>query len=79
MVKKLSGLQREVLHLYRKCIRVAYTKPKSSKPRFISYIRTEFGKYRTLPRKDFPTIEYLLRVGTRRLEIYSSPHVYDIH
>lgn len=78
MARRLSGLQREVLHLYRTCIRTAHTKPKENQPHFISYIRTEFGKYKTLPRKDFSTIEHLLRVGHRRLDMYGASELKDI-
>lgn len=79
MVKRLSGLQKEVIHLYRQCVRTAFKKPVENRPNFVRYIRTEFGKYRDLPRKDFSTIEHLLRVGNRRLEMYSTPELKDIH
>ncbi|SCU79883.1 LADA_0B03796g1_1 [Lachancea dasiensis] len=79
MVKRLSGLQREVLQMYRQCIRAAHRKPKESQHNFIRYIRGEFHKHRDLARKDFSTIEHLLRVGYRRLETYSAPEVRDIH
>ncbi|SCU95075.1 LAME_0F10594g1_1 [Lachancea meyersii CBS 8951] len=79
MVKRLSGLQRDVLQMYRQCIRQAHKKPEANRPNFIGYIRTEFGKHRNLPRKDFSTIEHLLRVGHRRLENFSAAEVKDIH
>ncbi|AQZ11002.1 YDR379C-A [Zygosaccharomyces parabailii] len=79
MVKRLSGLQKEVLHLYRTSIRVAHTKPKENQPHFISYAREEFGKYKNLSRKDFTTIEHLLRVGNKRISLYSAPELKDIH
>ncbi|CAB4253744.1 similar to Saccharomyces cerevisiae YDR379C-A Protein involved in the assembly of the mitochondrial succinate dehydrogenase complex [Maudiozyma barnettii] len=78
-VKKLSGLQKEVIHLYRQWVRMAHTKPIDTQPRFMNFIHEEFGKYRDLPRKDFTTIEYLLRTGSRRLQMYSQDDVKDIH
>ncbi|CAR24425.1 Succinate dehydrogenase assembly factor 1, mitochondrial [Lachancea thermotolerans] len=79
MAKRLSGLQREVLQMYRQCIRAAHDKPKANQPNFVTHIRKEFRQYQDLPRKDFSTIEHLLRVGHRRLEMYSQPEVKDIH
>ena len=79
MARRLSGLQKEVVHLYRQCIRTAHKKPIENRPHFITYIRREFDKYRSLSRKDFSTIEHLLRVGNRRLEMYAAPELKDIH
>ena len=77
--KHLSGLQKEVVHLYRQFIRMTYKKPKDNQYRFISYIHNEFNKYKDLPRKDFTTIEYLLRSGNKKLKMYSQDDVKDIH
>ncbi|AET39660.1 Sdh6p Ecym_4637 [Eremothecium cymbalariae DBVPG len=79
MVRRLSGLQREVLHLYRRSIRVAYNKSSDSRPHFVSFIRKEFAKYRDVPKKDFNTIEYLIRIGHKKVDTYSSPELKDIH
>ncbi|AGO11452.1 AaceriACR206Cp [[Ashbya] aceris (nom. inval.)] len=78
MVKRLSGLQKDVLHLYRECIRVAYTKAPENRPHFIGYIREEFRRHKDLPRKNFVAIEHLLRVGKKKLALYSSPEIKDI-
>ncbi|MCJ1230526.1 hypothetical protein MMC12_007200 [Toensbergia leucococca] len=75
---KLSGLQKEVLSLYRKCLREARKKPKDVQENFRSYTRIEFKKNFTLDKKDFAAIEYLLRKGHRQLEIYSSPGIKNI-
>ncbi|AMD21258.1 HEL022Cp [Eremothecium sinecaudum] len=76
---RLSGLQRDVLHLYRRSIRIAYTKSASTTPHFIKFARSEFDKYRNISRKEFSTIEHLLRVGNKRLDLYSSHELKDIH
>ncbi|SCU93390.1 LAMI_0E14202g1_1 [Lachancea mirantina] len=79
MIKRPSGLQRQILHLYRQFIRLAYQKPQENRAHFEKHFRYEFQRYKDLPRKDFSTIEHLLRVGRRRLELFSSPEVKDIH
>jgi succinate dehydrogenase assembly factor 1 len=76
---RLSGLQREVLKLYRQCIRAAHTKPPQNKDHWLRYIRQEFSKYQNLPKKQFSVIEHLLRLGHKRYEMYNSPHIKDIH
>ncbi|PLB36319.1 complex 1 protein-domain-containing protein [Aspergillus taichungensis] len=75
---RLSGLQREVLSLYRKCLREIRKKPSDSRENFRSYTRKEFEKHRTLNKKDFNAIEYLLRKGHRQFEMYSSPGIRNI-
>ncbi|KAH3900270.1 Sdh6p SCDLUD_003242 [Saccharomycodes ludwigii] len=77
--KKLSGLQKQVVSLYRNCIRTAYTKPTENRHHFIDFTRKEFGKYKSLPKKEFGAIEHLLRLGNRRLEMLSQSEIKDIH
>lgn len=76
---RLSGLQRDVLHSYRQWIRMVYKKPVENRSHFLNYIHGEFDKYRSLKRKDFTTIEYLLRMGKRKFQMLSQPDVKDIH
>lgn len=40
--------------------------------------RTEFQKHRSVNKKDFGTVEYLLRKGQRQLEMYASPGIRNI-
>ena len=40
--------------------------------------RTEFRKSIGLDKKDFGTIEFLLRKGQRQVEMYSAPGIKDI-
>ncbi|KAK8180199.1 hypothetical protein HDK77DRAFT_383943 [Phyllosticta capitalensis] len=69
---KLSGLQRDVLSLYRQCLRAARKKPEAS-------CRQEFEKNMSIGKRDFGAIEYVLRKGHRQLEIYEDPGIRDIH
>ncbi|KAG0164096.1 hypothetical protein DFQ30_010517 [Apophysomyces sp. BC1015] len=73
-----SGLQQQVIQLYRDCLRAARLKPKENRPHFYAYIRREF-KAHNIRKSDFATIEYMLRRGKRQLETYSSPNIQDIH
>ncbi|KAJ5712366.1 hypothetical protein N7493_008834 [Penicillium malachiteum] len=75
---RLSGLQRDVLSLYRKCLRAIRTKPTESRSNFKRYARAEFQKHISVSKKDFNTIEYLLRKGHRQLEMYASPGIRNI-
>ncbi|CAN6627591.1 succinate dehydrogenase assembly factor 1, mitochondrial [Trichomonascus vanleenenianus] len=75
---RLSGLQKDVLHLYRQCIRTVYKKPKESQDNFRQLARSQFYHYRTLPKKEFATIEHLLRKGRRMLELYENPNVRNV-
>ncbi|KIX06914.1 uncharacterized protein Z518_04890 [Rhinocladiella mackenziei CBS 650.93] len=76
---RYSGLQREVLKLYRQCLREAGKKPEATRQNFRDAARREFRKNQKIDKKDFSAIETLLRMGSRKLELYSSPGVKDIH
>ncbi|KAL1972419.1 hypothetical protein VTN31DRAFT_6833 [Thermomyces dupontii] len=75
---RLSGLQREVLSLYRQCLREIRKKPIESRENFRAFARDQFRANLKLPKKDFATIEYLLRRGRRQLELYSAPGIRNI-
>ncbi|KAJ5172294.1 hypothetical protein N7492_004887 [Penicillium capsulatum] len=96
---RLSGLQRDVLSLYRKCLREIRSKPAVSRGytwgvvegRELTYrtgvssqfpticpVSAEFQKHRSVHKKDFGAIEYLLRKGQRQLEMYASPGIRNI-
>jgi succinate dehydrogenase assembly factor 1 len=75
---RLSGLQRDVLSLYRRCLRAARKKPPHTRANFVSFARREFEKNIHHDRKDFSTIEFMLRKGTRQLEIYEAPNITNI-
>ena len=78
MARKLSGLQKQVLGLYRNCLRSIHEKPLENRSNWVQYIHSEFGKYRGISRRDFPTIEHLLRLGNRRYEMYKSPLIKNV-
>ncbi|KAL1923423.1 uncharacterized protein VTP21DRAFT_8403 [Calcarisporiella thermophila] len=74
-----SGLQNDVLILYRDCWRAARSKPLQSRPHWYQFIREQFRQHQNIPRSDFNTVEYYVRRGRRQLEIYSQPSITDIH
>ncbi|EON66678.1 hypothetical protein W97_05924 [Coniosporium apollinis CBS 100218] len=75
---RLSGLQRDVLSLYRQCLRAAAKKPAKTQQNFKMFARNEFREHISLNKKDFATIEFLLRKGHRQLEIYADPGITNI-
>lgn len=75
---RLSGLQRDVLLLYRKCLRAARLKPEETRHNFVAFARDEFREHEHISKKDFATIEFLLRKGQRQLEMYESPGIRNI-
>ncbi|KAF3803669.1 Succinate dehydrogenase assembly factor 1 [Colletotrichum gloeosporioides] len=70
----LSGLQREVLALYRQCLREVRKKPEVRD----LFLWNEFDKFITVDKRDFSVVEHLLRKGRRQLETYSSPSIKDV-
>ncbi|CAM1507228.1 Fc.00g068690.m01.CDS01 [Cosmosporella sp. VM-42] len=75
---RLSGLQKEVLALYRNCLRESRRKPESTRTHFESFARAEFQRNLEIEKRDFAAIEFLLRKGRRQLEVYSSPGIKDV-
>ncbi|ODV85928.1 hypothetical protein CANARDRAFT_198106 [[Candida] arabinofermentans NRRL YB-2248] len=76
---KFSGLQKEVLSLYRSCLRATRNKPIEKRQHWVNFIHGEFGKYRSIPKRDFSAIEHLLRLGRRRMDMYASPLITDVN
>lgn len=76
MSRRLSGLQREVLSLYRECLRLVRSKPPEARAGFRDLVVSEFKtRAQTIARTDRHSIEYFLRRGRRQLETLSSPGV----
>ena len=75
---RLSGLQKDVLALYRQCLRAARVKPSDTRPNFEAFARREFEKNLNMDKKDFGAVEFLLRKGQRQLETYEAPNITNI-
>ncbi|KAF0332133.1 hypothetical protein GQ607_000149 [Colletotrichum asianum] len=69
----LSGLQREVLALYRQCLREVRKKPEVRLLFLWQVSMNEFDKFLTVDKRDFSVVEHLLRKDrfTKQLEIYA--------
>ncbi|PFH54079.1 hypothetical protein AMATHDRAFT_136135 [Amanita thiersii Skay4041] len=78
MALSLSGLQREVLALYRRALRMVATKPPATRPKFRLFVQHSFRTNATnLSPRDVSAIEHLLRKGRRQLEVYEHASVKD--
>jgi len=67
---KHSKLQKQVLGLYKQCLRAA-----QGKPGFPENVKTEFRKNSSLVRSDTLRIEYFMRHGYRQLDRIKDPCV----
>lgn len=76
MMVMLSGLQKQVLSLYRKALRVAISKGPEYRDQNVAFVRAKFREgANSVDRKDFRTIEFMLRQGEKKLKTYSKPGV----
>ncbi|GJE98317.1 LYR motif-containing protein [Phanerochaete sordida] len=79
MAAGLSGLQKEVLALYRRALRMVQTKPLATRPKFRLFVRYTFKtQSESISPRDVSAIEHLLRKGRRQLETYEDAQVRDI-
>ncbi|CAH2351900.1 succinate dehydrogenase assembly factor 1, mitochondrial [[Candida] railenensis] len=76
---RLSGLQKEVLRLYRHSLRCVRTKPEEFRSHWKAYVKEEFARYDHIQKKQFSVVEHLIRTGHRKLEMYSNPNIKNIH
>lgn len=72
--KMLSGMQKQVLGLYRGFLRSARSKPPEDRRKIESVVSAEFRRNAAVDRKSFVYIEYLLRRGQKQLQQLNSPH-----
>ncbi|KAF7288557.1 hypothetical protein HMN09_01384800 [Mycena chlorophos] len=73
-----SGLQKEVLSLYRRALRIPRSKPQASRARWNLMLRYTFRTQasRASPNA-FSTIEYLMRTGKRQLDTFENASIKD--
>ncbi|KAM0913994.1 hypothetical protein ACQ4PT_011809 [Festuca glaucescens] len=73
---KLSGIQRQALALYRGFLRTARIKSPEERHRIESVVSAEFRENtRTVDRRNFVYIEYLIRRGKRQLDQLKNPDI----
>ncbi|CAL5211755.1 unnamed protein product [Lathyrus oleraceus] len=72
--QKLSGMQKQVLSLYRGFLRAARSKSEEERCKIESVICQEFRcNSKEVDRKNFQYIEYLLRRGYKQLDQLRNP------
>eukprot|EP01027_Heterolobosea_sp_BB2_P012228 GEZU01017737.1.p2 GENE.GEZU01017737.1~~GEZU01017737.1.p2 ORF type:complete len:146 (-),score=30.30 GEZU01017737.1:177-614(-) len=71
-VSRHSGLQKQVLSLYKSLLRAANTKEPEKREDLKTYIRSEFRQNMTLPKNEVMRIEWLVANGKNQLEILNS-------
>lgn len=74
-VRRLSGLQRQVLGLYRDVLRAARTKDAEARASIQQYARSEIDSHMNVDRKNHQLIEHLVRKGRRQLDLLRQPSV----
>mmetsp|Transcript_25644 Transcript_25644/g.35700 ORF Transcript_25644/g.35700 Transcript_25644/m.35700 type:complete len:84 (-) Transcript_25644:126-377(-) len=70
-----SGIQRQVLSLYRSFLKVSRSKPETQKKQWTETIRSAFKEGAKEKKTNFKKIEYLLRQGNKRLELIKDSSV----
>ncbi|KAH6763875.1 LYR family of Fe/S cluster biogenesis protein [Perilla frutescens var. frutescens] len=71
---RLSGMQKQVLALYRGFLRAARTKSPEERSRIEAIVSQEFRRNSSeVDRKNFLYIEYLVRRGKKQLDQLKSP------
>ncbi|KAM1861923.1 hypothetical protein TB2_002313 [Malus domestica] len=74
--RRLSGMQKQVLSLYRGFLRAARTKSAEDRQRIESLVSIEFRRNaKEVDRKNFLYVEYLLRRGKKQLDQLRSPDI----
>ncbi|KAH7921917.1 hypothetical protein BV22DRAFT_1114167 [Leucogyrophana mollusca] len=78
MSLRKSGLQKDVLSLYRRALRMVRTKPVITQPKFLLFARYNFRtQASSVSPRDVAAIEHLLRRGRRQIEMYEDKAVKD--
>jgi hypothetical protein len=75
MGRALSGLQLQVLHLYRQALRAARKQEPHSRRNLEEYARHQFETQRSVSRTNVLLIEHLLRQGNKQLQMLSQTDV----
>ncbi|OBZ71327.1 Succinate dehydrogenase assembly factor 1A, mitochondrial [Grifola frondosa] len=78
MSLRRSGLQKEVIALYRRALRMVNTKPTHAQPKFSLFVRYTFRtQAASVSSREVAAIEHMLRRGRRQVEMYEDGNVRD--
>ncbi|BGP27691.1 hypothetical protein JCM10295v2_006666 [Rhodotorula toruloides] len=81
MAPRLTGLQKQVLSLYKRSLRMIRSKPANTRPAWYRFVSHQFRDPKLgggLRRKDIAAIEHMLRRGEKMLESYGSTSVKNV-
>lgn len=74
----ITGIQRQVLGLYRKFLVEIKKKPAENQIKFKKYVRSQFDEHSKVSKREFATIEWYIRKGEKQLEGFKNPNLTDI-
>ncbi|KDQ06785.1 hypothetical protein BOTBODRAFT_140732 [Botryobasidium botryosum FD-172 SS1] len=73
-----SGLQRQVLALYRRTLRMVRTKPTAARPKFLLFARYHFRERGgAVSPRNITAVEYMVRQGMKQVEMFENPSIKD--
>ena len=75
---RLSGVQKQVLALYREALRRCAALPPPSRAAALSFTRAEFREGLAVDRLDFQRIEHLLRAGKKKLASLAKSEAFSL-
>jgi succinate dehydrogenase assembly factor 1 len=75
---RLSGVQKQVLALYREALRRCAALPPPSRAAALSFTRAEFREGLAVDRLDFQRIEHLLRAGKKKLASLAQSEAFSV-
>ncbi|RMZ55810.1 hypothetical protein APUTEX25_005851 [Auxenochlorella protothecoides] len=73
--RRLSGLQKQALSLYRAALRVAAQKPPGQRKDLAAHARASIESHRGVSPKNYQLIEHLIRKGRRQLALLEDASV----
>eukprot|EP00798_Chlamydomonas_sp_ICE-L_P011105 gene11105-18721_t len=74
----LSGVQKQVLSLYRTAMRSIRSKPTELQPQLLTYLRQEFDKHKAVSPKNHQRVEHLARRGMKQVEMMMEGSVTEL-
>jgi len=78
-VRKLTGLQREVLGLYRTVLRASKVKEAAGHPGIVASAREQFRREaESVGKRNYQKIEYMMRRGQKHVKMLSDPQVKNV-
>ncbi|GAA5956525.1 hypothetical protein JCM8115_000598 [Rhodotorula mucilaginosa] len=79
--RRVTGLQREVLQLYKRALKMVASKPEEHRPAWYTFVSNQFRHPDIgggLRKRDVAAIEHLLRRGHKMVEQYGQSSVKSI-